>query len=105
MKLAKSILCGAAALGMAGAAFAQDEQSSGMNASQPILVYEETYVIADPAFDGLVAWNDSPSSDVTYFIYDADAIGGGPERGMQNEQGDTQVNSSSDADLYSMYVD
>ena len=51
MKLAKSILCGVAVLGMtAGAAFANSESD----------------VIADPTSDGLVAWNDSPSEMTTY---------------------------------------
>ena len=61
MKLAKSILCGVAALGItAGAAGAQDEDYSSPNASNS----DATYVFADPSSDGQVAWADSPSLDV-----------------------------------------
>jgi hypothetical protein len=48
MRLAKSILCGAAALGFAaGSALADESTSSGME------------------FDGQVAWNDSPDRPLT----------------------------------------
>src|SRR5688500_6765127 len=72
MRLGKSILCGAAALGCAtGSALADESTSSSMEmAGGPLVIYEETYVIADPSFDGQVAWNDSPSADVTYYVYD-----------------------------------
>lgn len=114
MKLAKSILCGVAALGMAaGSAVASDEYSSPdvsmsepsyVLMEEPYTVYQETYVIADPSFDGQVAWNDSPSSDVTsYYIYDVDDdMDGRPDRQMIIEQSDT-VASSSDADLEEPY--
>jgi len=53
MKLAKSILCGLAALGFtAGTAVAGDESTSSA---------EDVYVIADSAFYGHCAWNASPS--------------------------------------------
>lgn len=103
MKLAKSILCGVAALGMtAGAAVAMDAHSSSASNSEPsFLVIEETYVIADPSFDGQVAWNDSPSGEVTsYYIYDVDDdMDGRPDRHLIIEQSDTVAAMPSDADL------
>ena len=112
MKLAKSILCGVAALGMtAGAAVAMDAHtSSSVSTSEPsyvlieeptYLVYEETYVIADPSFDGQVAWNDSPSSNMTsYYIYDVDDnMDGTPDRQMIIERSDTVASLNSDASL------
>ena len=90
MKLAKSILCGVAALGMtAGAAVAQEEVSSASASNsesyyflaEPVMVYEETYVLADPSSDGQVAWSDSPSYDVIIL-----------------EQGDTRAYGQIDAD-------
>jgi len=85
MRLAKSILCGAAALGFAaGSAFAE----------------HETDVTADPSFDGQVAWNDSPSADVTYYVYDVDDdMDGRADRMLIIEQSDTLASSESDADL------
>lgn len=94
MKLAKSILCGVAALGITGAAVAQDYVLV-----EPVAVYEETYVIADPSSDGLVAWNDSPSEMTTYYIYDVDAdMDGKADRQMIIEQSDTLAFAPSDAD-------
>lgn len=114
MKLAKSILCGVAALGMAaGSAVAHDGMSSsGASMSEPsyvliepVTVYEETYVIADPSFDGQVAWNDSPSADqVSYYIYDVDDdMDGRPDRQMIIEQSDTLALAPSDAALETMH--
>lgn len=107
MKLAKSILCGVAALGMtAGAAVAMDANSSSASTSEPsFLVIEETYVIADPSFDGQVAWNDSPSAEMTtYYIYDVDDdMDGTPDRQMIIEQSDTVASMDSDADLEEPY--
>jgi hypothetical protein len=117
MKLAKSILCGVAALGMtAGAAVAQDEGYSSPSASnsesyyvlvEPMTVYEETYVIADPSSDGQVAWNDSPSENVTtYYIYDVDGdTDGKADRQMMIERSDTVAYGPSDADLDYSSVD
>ena len=115
MKLAKSILCGVAALGMtAGAAVAQSDYLSP-NASnsesyyvlmEPVTVYEETYVIAEPSSDGLVAWNDSPSEMTTYHIYDVDDdMDGKPDRHMIIEQSDTLAYAPSDADAGGTSVD
>ena len=107
MKLAKSILCGVAALGItAGAAVAQsDEQSPSVSNSEsyyvlmePVMVYEETYVLADPSSDGLVAWNDSPSETTTYYIYDVDGDMDGNHRHLIIEQSDTLAFAPSDAD-------
>lgn len=107
MKLAKSILCGVAALGMtAGAAVAMDAHSSSASNSEPsFLVIEETYVIADPSFDGQVAWNDSPSGEVTsYYVYDVDDdMDGRPDRQMIIEQSDTVASTDSDAALEEPY--
>lgn len=97
MRLAKSILCGVAALGMtAGAAVAQDEMSSSsVSNSEPY-----SYVIADPSFDGQVAWNDSPSDVTTYYIYDVDDdMDGRPDRRMIIEQSDTLAYAPGDAAL------
>jgi len=110
MKLAKSILCGMAAFGMAaGTAVAMDAHTSGASNSEPsyvlmdepMLVYEETYVIADPSFDGQVAWNDSPSADMTaYYVYDVDDdMDGRPDGQLIIEQSDTLASSPSDAAL------
>jgi hypothetical protein len=110
MKLAKSILCGVAALGMtAGAAVAQDEYSSPSASNsesyyvlvEPVTVYEDTYVIAEPSSDGQVAWNDSPSENVTsYYLYDVDDdMDGKPDRQMIIERSDTLAYAPSDADL------
>jgi len=92
MKLAKSILCGAAALGFtAGTAVAADESTSSA---------EEAYVIADSAFDGQGAWNDSPSYDVAYSLYGVDDdMDGRPDRYLIIEQSDTLASSQNDADL------
>ena len=107
MKLAKSILCGVAALGMtAGSAVAMDAHSSSASTSEPsFLVIEETYVIADPSFDGQVAWNDSPSAEVTsYYLYDVDDdMDGTPDRQMIIERSDTLASMQSDADLERSY--
>jgi hypothetical protein len=94
MKLAKSILCGVAALGItAGSALAQDEPYY--------------YVIAEPSSDGQVAWNDSPSEDVTaYYIYDVDDdMDGKPDRQMIIEQRDTLAFAPSDAGLEPSSID
>jgi len=99
MKLAKSILCGVAALGMtAGAAFAHSE--SYLVFVEPMPVYEEAYVIAEPSSDGLVAWNDSPSAEMTtYHVYDLDDdMDGNPDRRVIIEQSDTLAYAPSDAD-------
>jgi len=118
MKLAKSILCGVAALGItAGAAVAQDENfsSSASNSEpyyvlveprmEPMLVYEETYVIAEPLSDGQVAWSDSPSV-TSYYIYDVDDnMDGKPDRRMIIEQSDTLAYAPSDADLEYSSID
>ena len=106
MKLAKSILCGVAALGMtAGSAVAMDAHSSSASTSEPsFLVIEETYVIADPSFDGQVAWNDSPSEVTSYYIYDVDDdMDGRPDRQMIIERSDTLAEMPSDADLEESY--
>jgi hypothetical protein len=106
MKLAKSILCGVAALGItAGSAVAQDEPYYVL--VEPVTVYEETYVFADPSSDGQVAWNDSPSEDVTaYYIYDVDDdMDGKPDRQMIIEQRDTLAYGPSDAELDSSSID
>ena len=87
MKLAKSILCGVAALGItAGAAVAQDEPYYVL--VEPVMAYEETYVIADPSSDGQVAWDDSPSEYLTII-----------------ERSDTLAFAPSDADLDYTSVD
>ena len=113
MKLAKSILCGVAALGMAAGSAVANEMSSSASTSEPsfvlieepMLVYQETYVIADPSFDGQVAWNDSPSSDMTaYYIYDVDDdMDGRPDRQLIIEQSDTVASTHSDAGLDEQY--
>jgi len=79
MKLAKSILCGAAALGfIAGAAIAGD--------------------------DGQASWNASPSSDMSYLLYGVDDdMDGRPDRYVVIEQSDTLVFGPSDADLENPY--
>lgn len=115
MKLAKSILCGVAALGItAGSAVAQSEMSSPSASNsesylvfvEPMTVYEQTYVIADPSSDGLVAWNDSPSEMTTYYIYDVDAdMDGKTDRRMIIEQSDTLAFAPSDADADYSSVD
>jgi hypothetical protein len=95
MKLAKSILCGAAALGLASAsALAMGESTSSV---------EEAYVIADSAFDEQGAWNDSPSSEMTYYVYDVYGMDGGLDRYVIIEQGDTLAATPSDADLENPY--
>jgi hypothetical protein len=83
MRLAKSILCGAAALGFAaGSALADESTSSGME------------------FDGQVAWNDSPSADVAYYVYDVDDdMDGRADRTLVIEQSDTLALAPSDAGL------
>jgi len=79
MKLAKSILCGVAALGfMAGPAIAGD--------------------------DGQAFWNASPSSDMSYLLYGVDDdMDGRPDRYVVIEQSDTLVFGPSDADLENPY--
>jgi hypothetical protein len=96
MKLAKSILCGLAALGFtAGTAVAGDESTSSA---------EEAYVIADSAFDGQGAWNASPSSDMAYLLYGVDDnMDGRPDRYVIIEQSDTLAATQSDADLGNPY--
>jgi hypothetical protein len=96
MKLAKSILCGAAALGLASAsALAMDESTSSV---------EEAYVIADSAFDGQGAWNASPSYDMAYSLYGVDDdMDGRPDRYLIIEQSDTLASSQNDADLDNPY--
>jgi hypothetical protein len=95
MKLAKSILCGAAALGFTAIpALAMDESTSSV---------EEAYVIADSAFDGQGAWNDSPSSEMTYYVYDVYDMDGGLDRYVIIEQSDTLAAMPSDTDLESSY--
>ena len=85
MKLAKSILCGVAALGItAGVAVAQPYYVL----VEPVTVYEETYVFADPSSDGQVAWDDSPSEYLTII-----------------ERSDTLAFAPSDADLDYTSVD
>ena len=101
MKLAKSILYGAAAFGIAAGSAMADEQSStaGMPDSSLFLI-EETCVLADPSSpDEQVAWNDSPtSSDVTYYIYDdVHGTDGRPDRQLLIEQSDTLGYSEIDA--------
>ena len=115
MRLAKSILCGVAALGMtAGAAVAQGGMSSSSASNsepyyvlvEPVVVYEETHVIADPSFDGQVAWNDSPSDMTTYYVYDVDDdMDGRPDRRMIIEQSDTLAFAPSDAALDTTAID
>jgi hypothetical protein len=92
MNLAKSILCGAAALGFAGApALAIDESTSSV---------EEVHVIADSAFDGQGAWNASSSYDMAYSLYGVDDdMDGRPDRYLIIEQRDTLASSQNDADL------
>lgn len=74
MKLAKSILGGVAALGIAaGSAVADDSMpdigtGSTEYMNEPIVVYEESWVISDPLIsdtliDEQLVWNDSQSSD------------------------------------------
>ena len=92
MKLAKSILWGVAAVGFtAGIAGAAGEST---------LTAEETYVIADSAFDGQGAWNASPSYDMAYSLYGVDDdMDGRPDRYLIIEQSDTLASSQNDADL------
>ena len=96
MKLAKSILCGLAAVGFtAGTAVAADESTSSA---------EEAYVTADSAFDGQAAWNASPSSDMAYLLYGVDDnMDGRPDRYVIIEQSDTLASTPSDADLENPY--
>ena len=96
MKLAKSILWGVAALGFtAGIAVAAGEST---------LTAEETYVIADSAFDGQGAWKASPSSDMAYLLYGVDDdMDGRPDRYVLIEQSDTLASGPSDADLENPY--
>ena len=115
MRLAKSILCGVAALGItAGSAVAQSEMSSPSVSNsepyyvlvEPVMVYEETYVFANPSFDGQVAWNDSPSDVTTYHIYDVDDdMDGRPDRRMIIEQSDTLAFAPTDAALDTTSID
>lgn len=96
MKLAKSILCGVAALGItAGSAVAQSEMSSpSASDSESYLVFVEPMTS-----DGLVAWNDSPSEMTTFYIYDVDDdMDGKADRQMIIEQSDTLAFAPSDAD-------
>ena len=96
MKLAKSILCGVAALGFtAGTAVAAGESTWSA---------EEAYVIADSAFDGQGAWNASPSYDMAYSLYGVDDdMDGRPDRYLIIEQSDTLASMQSDADLENPY--
>jgi hypothetical protein len=62
MKLAKSILGSIAAIGLtAGAAAYASEPSFMSGESEPLVVYEETYLIV-PEYDQQAAWNDSSYS-------------------------------------------
>jgi hypothetical protein len=96
MKLAKSILCGAAALGFtAVAALAMDESTWSS---------EEAYVIADSAFDGQGAWNASPSYDMAYSLYGVDDdMDGRPDRYLIIERSDTLASLQNDTDLENPY--
>lgn len=106
MKLAKSILFGVAALGMTAGALAAQNSEPSYVLTEPVTVYEETYVIAEPSSDGLVAWNDSPSEMTPYYIYDVDDdMDGKPDRHMIIEQSDTLAFAPSDADAGGTSVD
>lgn len=69
MKLAKSILGGVAALGFAtGVAFADDSMpdlgtGSTEYMNEPIVVYEETWLVEPLTMDEQVTWNDSQAND------------------------------------------
>jgi hypothetical protein len=61
MRLAKSILCGAAAPGLAaGSAWAGDAPDCAPSYSaytnEPPLVHEETWMLLEPSVDRQVAW-------------------------------------------------
>jgi hypothetical protein len=96
MKLAKSILCGAAALGFTAVpVLALGESTSSI---------EEAYVIADSAFDGQGAWSASPSYDMAYSLYGVDDdMDGRPDRYLIIERSDTRASSQNDTDLENPY--
>ena len=100
MKLAKSILYGVTALGIAAGSALANETSFSSMPSDSVLLYEETYVLLEPSFDGQVAWNDSPSfSDVTYIYEIDDDMDGRADRLLILEESDSLAMSGSDAGL------
>lgn len=62
MKLAKSILGGIAALGLTAGAANASEPSFMSNESEPLVVYEETYLIVPQSYDEQASWTDSSYS-------------------------------------------